>query len=454
MKRVLCINPPAGKIYGKTSRDGRCQSEEGTWTETFPPTTLTAIAGHIRSRGYEVGLIDCIGNNISWKGLGEKVTDFSPNVVIINTVTPTIKEDLEVALLVKRLVPDCITAAYGTMPSALPEEIRKIQPALDYCIRGDPETPALMIADGKEPPQDVWIEPDLDNLAIPAYELLPTYHFPLNDKRWTFLIDGKGCPYRCTFCVEGTISEHKARYKSLDRVMEEIDYVVRKHRFPYFMFWDELFTLNIERSTEICKEIIKRGYNREAQWMITTRVDKADESLFELMKKAGCWMVVFGIESGNQNVLNAVKKDITIEQSRKAVEIAKKYKLKTVGHFILGLPGSSVETDRQTIEFSKSLPLDFAQFYCCTAFPGSELYDWAVEEKLLAVNTWEGIEQGTANIKYPHYSADIIQKMRQQAYREFYWRPIFWWRFLQCLSLKAILKVIPRGVRFLGWMKK
>jgi len=454
MKKVLCINPPAGKTYGKTSRDGRCQSEEGTWTETFPPTTLAAIAGHIKSNGHNVELVDCIGNDLSWQELEKHILDFGPEVVIINTVTPTIREDLQVASMAKRINPDCITAAYGTMPSALPEEVKKIEPMLDFCIKGDPETPALMIVEGQEPPEEIWIEPDLDKLGMPAYELLPDYRFPLNDKRWTFLIDGKGCPCRCTFCVEGMISKHKARYKSIDHVMAEIDYIVRKCGFSYFMFWDELFTLNIERSTQICKEIIKRGYNKEAQWMITTRVDKTDPDLFALMKEAGCWMVVFGIESGNQKVLDSVKKDITLEQSRKAVVMAKKKGLKTVGHFIMGLPGSSAEADGETIEFSKSLPLDFAQFYCCTAFPGSELYDWAVKEGLIAVDSWDGIEQGTANIGYPDYSAEQIQQIRRRAYKEFYWRPVFWWRFFKCLSFKALLKTIPRGLRFITWMRK
>lgn len=164
--------------------------------------------------------------------------------------------------------------------------------------------------------------------------------------------------------------------------------------------------------------------------------------------------MVFGIESGNQKVLDSVKKDITLEQSRRAVTTAKKYGLKTVGHFIIGLPGSSKETELDTIKFAKSLPLDFAQFYCCTAFPGSELYDWAVKEKLLAVNSWEGIEQGTANIGYKDFPASEIQKLRRRAYSEFYWRPIFWLRFLRIFSFTALLQLIPRGLRFIKWMLK
>lgn len=454
MKRVLCINPPAGSVIGKLSRDGRCQSEEGTWTETFPPTTLTAIAGHIRSRGHIVSLIDCIGSNISWSTLEQKIKSFSPDVTIINTVTPTIKEDLNIARIAKRLSSGIITAAYGTMPTAMPGELKVWCPELDFCIRGDPETPSLDIVEGKNPPEEIWIEENLDDLGMPAYELLPVYRFPLNDRRWTFLIDGKGCPYRCIYCVEPVISKRKARYKSIPRVMEEIEYAVNRCGFPYFMFWDELFTLNIERSKEICNQIIRRRLNKKCQWMITTRVDKADKELFSLMKKAGCWMVVFGVESGNQKVLDAVRKDITLEQSRRAVNMAYRHGLKTVGHFIMGLPGSSKDADMDTVNFSLSLPLNYAQFYCCTAFPGSELYDLAIEKGYLSVNSWEYVEQGTANVSYPHYNAKDIQKMRRLAYQKFYWRPIFFIRFLKCLSLKAFIKLIPRGTRFIKWMSK
>jgi radical SAM superfamily enzyme YgiQ (UPF0313 family) len=454
MKKVLCINPPPGKTIGKLSRDGRCQSEEGTWTETFPPTTLASIAGHIRSKKHDVKLLDCIGSNISWVRLESQIKDFKPDVVIINTVTPTINEDLNVARITKQISSGIITAAYGTMPSAMPQELKKWCPELDFSIRGDPETPALSIVEGCLPPEDIWIEEDLDSLGIPAYELLPNYRFPLNNKSWTFLIDGKGCPYRCIYCVEPIISQRKARYKSIPRVMEEIDYVVNKYHFPYFMFWDELFTLNIERSKEICEQIIRHGLNKKCQWMITTRVDKADKELFTLMKKASCWMVVFGIESGNQNVLNNVKKDITLEQSRMAVNTAYVCSLKTVGHFIMGLPSSTAETDQDTINFALSLPLNFAQFYCCTAFPGSELYDIAVKNGYLSMDNWDHIEQGTANVSYPNYTAQNIQSMRRLAYHKFYWRFIFFLRFLKCFSINGMIQLIPRGLRFIKWIKK
>lgn len=454
MKKVLCVNPPPGEKIGKLSRDGRCQSEEGTWSVTFPPATLASVAGHIRSRGHQVKLIDCIGSNLGWNKLRSEVVSFQPDVTIINTVTPTIRSDLYVSRIVKEIDPLCLTAAYGTMPSSLPFEVKRMEPSLDFCIMGDAEAPALEIVEKGELFDGFWIEEDLDKLGMPAYELLPNYYFPLTQERWMFVIDGKGCPYNCIYCVEPKMSGRKARYKSLERVIQEVKFVVENMNVPLFMFWDELFTLNRDRTLKLCELLILEGLHKKCRWMITTRADRADLELFKAMRGAGCWMIAFGIESANQEVLDRVRKEITVEQCRAAVEAAKRAGLKTVAHFIIGLPGSSIETERQTINFAKRLGLDFAQFYTCTAFPGAELYELALKNKWLSVSDWEGIEQGTANISYPDFPAKEIQRLRRKAYREFYLRPKFFFNYVRCISLKALICMIPRVWKFIRWARK
>lgn len=453
-KKVLCINPPAPEKFGRLTRDGRCQSEESTWSVPFPATTIVAIAGHVRQAGHQVELVDCIGEDIGWEELKLRIKKFKPDVVIINTATPSIYSDLKTAMLAKKINPKAKVAVFGTLPTDLPSEIKKIEPAVDYCLRGDPETPALMVTEGKRPPREIWREKDLNKLGMPAYDLLPKYYFPLNQKRWIWLIDGKGCPYRCIYCVEPKLSGRTARYKNPSVVVKEMDFVVNKLKIPTIMFWDELFTLNKKRCEEICRLIIKRGLNKRCLWMATTRVDKVDFELLSLMKKAGCWMVAFGLESGNQKVLDGVKKDITLSQARKAVAAAKKAGMKTLGHFIAGLPGSSPKTEAETIKFAKELDLDFAQFYTCTAFAGSELYEIALKKNWLSVPDWRGVEQGTANVGYPNFPASEIQKWRRKAYFSFYFRPRFFYNLIRCLSPQAILYLIPRGFKFINWMKK
>lgn len=453
-KKVLFINPPAPDEIGRLTRDGRCQSEEITWSVAFPATTIVSAAGHVREAGHEVKLIDCIGSNISWDKLKLEIEEFQPEVVIVNTATPSIYNDLEVVSVVKKINPKTKVAVYGTMPTDLPKEIKKIEPAVDYCLRGDPETPALMVVEGKKPPEDIWREKDLDELGMPAYDLMPPYFFPLTQERWLFLIDGKGCPYRCIYCVEPKISGRWARYKSPSAIIKEVEFIVEKLKISLFMFWDELFTLNRQRCEEICRLMIKKGLNKKCRWIVTTRADRVDLELLRLMKKAGCWMVAFGLESGNQKVLDTVKKDITLDQSRRAVLAAKEVGLKTVGHFIIGLLGSSPQTEAETINFAKKLDLDFAQFYTCTAFPGSELYDLAVKNRWISVSSWQGIEQGTANVGFPNFPSEEIQRWRRKAYFSFYFRPRFFYNFLRCLTPKAFLYIIPRGLRFISWMRR
>ena len=453
-KNVILINPPAPKEFGNLTRDGRCQSEESTWSVTFPASTLASIAGHIRQAGFKIKFVDCIGENISIHQLLLIVKKFKPDYAVINTATPSIESDLKVVRLIKDINSSTIIGVYGTMPSDLPNEIKKMEPLVDYCLRGDPETPALLMVQGKRPPLEVWVEKNLDNLATPAYDLMSAYFFPLTGERWVFLMDGKGCPYRCVYCVEPKISGRHARYKSAERIVEDIDFIVNKLNIHLFMFWDELFTLNKKRCLDICRLMIEKGLNKKCRWMATTRVDRVDEELLVLMKQAGCWMLAFGLESGDQNVLDIVKKDITLAQSRKTVKMAKRIGFKTLGHFIVGLPGSSPRSEAKSISFAKELDLDFVQFYTCTAFPGSELYEIAQKNKWLVVKDWGDIEQGNVNLTYPSFSAAEIHKWRRKAYTSFYFRPRFFYNFFRCLSLRALINIIPRGIKFTSWIIK
>jgi len=453
-KRVLCINPPVRDIKSRCTREGRCSIEEDAWTVTYPPVTLASIAGNIRSKGHEVKLLDCIGARISWSDFEKELLSFRPDVAIINTAIPTIENDLSLCDLIKEHFPKCVVAAYGTFPSVDSDSVKKIQSNIDWWIKGEPETPALQIVEGKKPSGELWIEPDLNSLAIPAYDLLPDYRFPLTNEKWMFLVDGRGCPFHCIYCVESSLSKGKLRYKSAERVVSEMEYLVDKLQVSLVMFWNDLFTFDRDRVLKICDLIIKKGLNKKCKWLVTTRVDKVDKELFIVMKKAGCRLVAFGIESGNQEVLNRAKKGITLEQVKSAVKAAKSAGLGTIGHFIIGLPGSSKETEKETIHFAKSLGIDFAQFYCCTAFPGSELYKNAMKNGWVSIDDWSSLQFGSAMINYPDFSAKEMQAIRKKAYLSFYIRPHTVKSFLSQTSPSGMLHAVPKMLRFFRWINR
>jgi len=455
--KVLVLNPPA---FGKRfTREGRCQSESDTWLENFPPSTLASIAGAVREK-YGTKLIDCIGSSISFEQMINLVKGFNPDFTVIDTSTPTIELDIKTAAEIKKLGSKIIM--YGEHITARYKDLIKNK-ELDYAIIGEPETPIMKILEGNPKVKGVafdgfdggvWQEPDLDKLPFPAYDLLPDYKYPLTLEKWTFVRSGRGCPFGCIYCVVPLMSGRKARYHSTDYMLKQLQWLdsIGIHTW---MFWDELATLNKQRMLDICEGIINLDLNKRNKWFCTTRVDVFNEDLARSMSKANCRMLAFGLESGNQSVLDENKKQITLEQSRKAVTIAKKYKMKTIGHFILGLPGSSEKTERQTIKFAKELNLDFAQFYIATPFPGSQFYTMVQKNNWFKDQNWKKVEQGTVAISYPNFPSAKIHYMRRKAYTSFYLRPSAIFRGLAAMSPKAILKMpfsyIPT---FFRWMLK
>jgi radical SAM superfamily enzyme YgiQ (UPF0313 family) len=436
-------------------------SEKATWVTNFPPVTLASIAGTLRARGHEVKLLDCIGADIPFRVMLDEVVNFKPDITVVNTSTPTIMNDLNVVKSIKSLT-NCLTVVYGVHPTVMYQETLEACPSLDFCVRGDPETPILKIAEGHYSApgvctrgrfSDVYLEDNLDRFPFAAHDLLPPYVFPLTGNRWTLIIDGRGCPFDCTFCVEPYISGRKARYRSVGRIVSEIEWV-RELGISEFLFWDELFTLNRERVISLCNAFVEKGLHKKIKWICTTRVDRVDAPLLKRMKEAGCWMISFGLESGDQSILDRCKKGITLEQSKSAIKMAKEVGLVTIGHFIIGLPMETEETIRRTIDFAKSSGLDFAQFYMATPFPGSDFYEEAKANGWLIARSWEEIEQGSCAINYPHLPKEKIEAWRRKAYHEFYFRPRFFYRFLKSLTVKALVTVPSKGVEFLKWMRK
>lgn len=460
LTKVLVLNPPVENV--RFSRDGRCQSEENTWLDTFPPTTLASIAGAVREK-YETRLIDCVGANISAEDCLKQVSEFKPDFTIINTATPTVKMDLETAKKIKETTGSKIII-YGEHATARYKFLLRNYPQVDFAILGEPETPILSILDRKPKVKGVasrnwdggvWQEPDLDKLPFPAYDLLPPYYYPLTGERWMFVRSGRGCPYGCIYCVMPLMSGRKLRYHSPEYMIRQFKWLIFDLKIKLWMMWDELATFDKKRIEQMCSMMVREGLDKKCKWFCTTRVDQFDENLAGIMKKAGCGMMSFGIESGNQKVLDANHKGITIGQAKKAVAAARKNKLRTIGHFVLGLPGSSPKTEEETIKFAKDLCLDFAQFYVATPFPGSQFYAMARKNKWFVEEDWNKVEQGSVNISYPEFSAEQILFYRRKAYREFYKRPITVLRGVTAMSPKQFLLKIPSYANtFTKWMKK
>jgi len=457
--KVLILNPPAnGKRF---SKDGRCQSEENAWLDVFPPTTLASIAGSLRNN-HVIKLLDCIGSRISSKDCIKIIKNFNPEFTVINSSTPTIFSDMKMAKSIK-VISKSKVIVYGEHVTFNYKSILRKYPQVDYIVIGEPETPIINILNKKTKSKGVafrgwyggiWREPDLDNLPFPAYDLLPDYRFPLTGEKWMFVRSGRGCPFQCMFCVVSKLYGRRVRYHSPEYMINQFKWLVNDLNINLWMLWDDIATFDKNRMKKICELIIKNKLNKKVKWFCTTRVDYFDEELANVMKKAGCKMITFGFESGSQKILDKIGKKISLEQSKKAVEIAKRFDIKVTGHFIIGLPGSNVQTENETIDFAKKIGIDFAQFYVLTPFIGSDFYKLSKRNHWLLDSDWSRIEQGTANLSYPGFSCDEIADIRRKAYMSFY-LDIKRLRPLLELSSFRQLFVMPKNIyNFLKWMRK
>jgi radical SAM superfamily enzyme YgiQ (UPF0313 family) len=188
-----------------------------------------------------------------------------------------------------------------------------------------------------------------------------------------------------------------------------------------FLFWSESFTLNRSYAFEVCEAILKRGL--KTRWVANSRVDDVDPELLRLMKRAGCWVIGYGVEAGTDKSLKLMGKKVTVEHICRAIECTVDTGIGAVAHTIVGYPGETEADVMETIRFVKSLPLDFAQFYCATPFPGSPLFDEARREGWINTDDWSRFEQNRSVLDTQWLSADKVMELREKAFREFYLRP-------------------------------
>lgn len=439
--RVIIINPPT--YHGiKFVREGRCEQRGSSFQYVMVPISLPCVGAVLRRGGHEVRIVDCIADDLSTQELLESFEEFSPNLAIFDVSTPTISHDKEVIELIKQHHPKCHLTAIGTHVTALPEQVLSSS-ELDSVIRGEPELTGLELANTLEREEDVaqvegisfkkkrevssnpdrpFIE-DLNSLPFPARDLIHNekYTMPVSNRPYTLLVSSRGCTGRCIFCTAHLYYGRKLRLRSADNICDELEEIVEKFDIKDVTMWSDTFTLNRDFVVSVCKETIRRGL--KVNWMTNSRVDKVDLELLKLMKSAGCSMISYGVESAVPEILRNCKKGTTPQQIQNAFKWSRQAGLETICHVILGLPGETKETIKQTVNFIKKIKPDYAQFYGAIPFPGTEFYDMAIDNKWLATDDWSCFEINQAIVSYPQLSAEELNRERRRAFRAFYFRP-------------------------------
>jgi radical SAM superfamily enzyme YgiQ (UPF0313 family) len=391
--KILLIEPPRWNGW-PVMRADRCERPAMYGGIPFP-YWLASTASFLKENGVEVDLLDANALDSTWEKVKEYIKKAWPEIVLFSGANSTIDHDLNTANVAKSVNKGIITAIVEPiLAPQRPQEILSQCPDLDVIFIGEPENIAFQLcedkfgADGiiyreknkirKNPPKRF----DISDLSMPAYELLPMRVYSSISVRMS-----RGCPYRCTFCTLGSGSENsgfdkKLRFRRLEKVIEELGYLSNLG-VKMISFADETFTINNRIVTNLCDEIIKRGIN--LNFTCQTRPDVVKIEVLRKMKQAGCFKVGYGIESGDDQILAWVKKDMRVSQIREAFELTREARIKTSAFNIIGLPGETKETAQKTIALNKEIKPDDVQFATATPVIGTEFWDYCVGNGYLTV---------------------------------------------------------------------
>lgn len=349
--------------------------------------------------GYKEAIND--EKNGLWQEIKEKIKDFNPDIVGISMFTGAYKSAKIVAKLAKEINPEIKIAVGGPHPTLAPAETLLKNLEFDYAIRGEGEFAFLELAQGIPLEQIRGLSyrennsvvhnqerefiSDLDTLPFPARDLFLDGRKSIDLSN---IATGRGCPYACKFCASPKLWKRKARLRSPDNVLLELEELVNKYNQKSISFVDDTFTLVRKRTVEICEKIIDKKLN--ITWRCDTRADRLDEELIILMKKAGCVCIKIGVESGSERMLKWMQKFETKDQIRKAVKLVKKHGISLTTYFMAGFPTETNEDLRSTIDFAKELESDYYSLGIVSPYYGTDIYFMLKEEgKLKNEEDWE-----------------------------------------------------------------
>lgn len=416
--RVALVNPPSpdGQIYIRdVNRSGRLSREGTIW----PQTSLALIAAVLDEAGCTVKVWDCIATRQSYQSLYRDLQDWRPSHVLIESVSSTIPHDLIVAHYAKYL--GAITVLISPHSEALEEETRRRFPSIDHIVhyekQEEPEYAIREIITG----QTRSPEEDFSTLPMARQDLLPRsqYDLPLIGRGYTFLLTSRGCPWGCIYCRQTVTWKSRVRYRRVESIVGEI----QRFHLTNIAFHADTATVNKKQMLAICEGI--RSLPWKVRWVCNSRVDTVDQEMLRTMKAAGCWMICFGIESGDDRVLAMNKKEATVADAIQAAKWAKEAGLKVWGYFMLGMYGDDSKSMRRTLELSKRLSCDIVNFAIAAPYPGTEWGKIASGNGWLDSTRWEDYDQNySAIVDQPSCDHATVLKYQRRAYLSWYgsWR--------------------------------
>ncbi|MDP3014468.1 MAG: radical SAM protein, partial [Candidatus Subteraquimicrobiales bacterium] len=441
----------------------------------LPPIGLIAIYSYMKANGFDITFLDTQVGNWNEISLRRYLLKGNFDIIGISVFTTSAEASFYTARLVKDTLPKSVVVFGGVHATALPERTLEECQNCDFIILGEGELPFKRLIEKLEAGESYagikslayrdsngkiivnerdagFLEPDTLPIGffsdldlspyiphITQYRRLPNYP----------LIIQRGCPYRCIFCDASTVHGKKIRTYSLDRVIMELRILKERHGARGIYFQDSTFTINKKFIYQLCEEMIRQKFN--LAWACNTRANAVDKELLKIMKKAGCWQVVYGIESANQESLDLLKKGTTVEQNRNAISMAQESGIRVLASYIIGIPGEDEDMVQNTIDFANEMASEIALFYLPTPYPGTELYRICSDEGSIRKDVkWRdyiSIDYNNPIYVNPKLGVEKMRYYYKKAFRSYYRNPRVYWANLKAIRSMDDIKKYWRALK-------
>jgi len=447
-EKILFINPNYNYSFSE-------QKDLPIFNRIWPPLSIANCAALLEKEEFHVKIIDANAEGLSPDQVANRVRGFNKIFITSSPIDRwqcphlNINPFLEFVKKIrknrdKKLY---VMGAHGTVR---PKEILKITKA-DAVIIGEPESTVLDICkgnktegicyekDGKIIIKERKISLDLNTIPVPAFHLLPMkrYFYEILGRNFTLLEGSRGCPFNCIFCLKKMYGKYRA--KSPQNLIKEIFYVINEFGIKSAYFMDLEFTTNKKLVNDVCDFLIQEKFDFD--WTCQTRLDSVDLKLLQKMKKAGCKIIHFGVESGSPRILKKINKKIDLKQIERGVKLTRMSGIDTVCFFLFGSPSETTNDMEKTIEFAKKLNSTYASFHVAAPYPGTQFFEMVKENlsELFPIACTQS------------YSFNTLKNMTKKAFFQFYFRP----SFIISRLLSKNIKLLPKELKlFLSYVMR
>jgi len=418
------------------------------------PIGILSLAAWVEKRGHQAFIHDCYAFPMQDEEMLRVIRDTNPDYLGISATTSSFLDGIRISKKAKEVFPHIKTVFGGIHVSALGEKLLRDFPEIDYGVVGEGEESLVEILERdeqdfkgvrgviyRENGQVVFTGPratrlDLDALPFPAYHKvagfpvqykLPIFNYPRVPN--TTAMTSRGCPYQCSYC-DRSVFGPSFRFNSAEYMFELVKFLNKQYGIRHINFYDDVFTLHPVRLEGFCKLLIDSGMGMT--FNCAARAEHLDSDLVKLMKRAGCWMISLGIESGDHDLLERHRANADLEMIRHKVELIKNTGIRPKGLFMLGLPGETEQTIDRSMEYALSLPLDDFNLTKFTPFPGSPVYQH-IREYGQFEEKWE-LMNCLNFVFIPHgFTRERLEERYREFYRRYFQRPRILWSYATML---------------------